>query len=129
MKLLIVDDSLIVRNAIERNVHHSEITEIFQADNGITALQAYYQHYPELVTMDLTMPHLDGLACLQEIQKGNRSPSILVVSALNSHRMAMEAVAKGACGFLVKPFTARELIEAMNDLVLHAQMKGALHDA
>lgn len=128
MKLLIVDDSLIVRNAIERNVRHPEITEIFQADNGVTALQLYYQHFPELVTMDLTMPHLDGLACLQEIQKSPQAASILVISALNSHRAAMEAVARGACGFLVKPFTASELTEAMNDLVLHAQGKGAVND-
>ncbi len=128
MKLLIVDDSLIVRNAIERNVRHSEITEIFQADNGVTALQLYYQHFPELVTMDLTMPHQDGLACLLEIQKSAQPTSILVISALNSHRAAMEAVSRGACGFLVKPFTALELIEAVDELVLHARQKGALHE-
>lgn len=125
MKLLIVDDSLIVRNAIERNVRHPEITEIFQADNGVAALQVFYQHLPELVTMDLTMPHLDGIACLQELQAGGHAASILVISALNSHRTAMEAVARGACGFLVKPFTPPELVEAINDLVLHAQENGA----
>ena len=131
MKLLIVDDSLIVRNAIERNVRHPEITEIFQADNGVTALQLYYQHFPELITMDLTMPHLDGLACLQEIQRTPHPASILVISALNSHRAAMEAVSRGACGFLVKPFTASELIEAMGELVehAHAQQKGATHES
>jgi len=128
MKLLIVDDSLIVRNAIERNVRHPEITEIFQADNGITALQAFHRHGPELVTMDLTMPHLDGLGCLREIQNSGRPASVLVISALNSHRTAMEAVAKGACGFIVKPFTSHELIEAMNELVLHARENGARHD-
>jgi two-component system chemotaxis response regulator CheY len=124
MKLLVVDDSLIVRNAIERNVRHPEIKEIFQADNGVTALQIFHTQLPQLVTMDLTMPHLDGLACLQAIQSSGRSASILVISALNSHRAAMDAVARGACGFLVKPFTAQELIEAMNDLVLHAREKG-----
>jgi two-component system chemotaxis response regulator CheY len=124
MKLLIVDDSLIVRNAIERNVHHAEITEIFQAENGVTALQTFYEQQPELVTMDLTMPHLDGIACLREIQNSGHSASILVISAINSHRTAMEAVALGACGFLVKPFTAAELIEAMSDLILHARENG-----
>jgi len=121
MKLLIVDDSLIVRNAIERNVRHPEITEVFQAENGVTALQIFYREQPELVTMDLTMPHLDGIACLQEIQRGGHTASILVISAINSHRTAMEAVARGACGFLVKPFTSTELIEALNELILHAQ--------
>jgi len=124
MKLLIVDDSLIVRNAIERNVRHPEITEIFQADNGITALQTFQQQQPELVTMDLTMPHLDGIACLLEIQKSGHPASIMVISAINSHRTAMEAVARGACGFLVKPFTVMELTEALSDLILHAQENG-----
>jgi len=129
MKLLIVDDSLIVRNAIERNVRHPEITEIFQADNGVTALQLYHHHSPELVTMDLTMPHIDGLTCLQEMQNSSHSSSMLVISALNGHRTAMEAVARGACGFLVKPFTPTELIEALHDLVEHARAKGSCHDA
>ncbi len=124
MKLLVVDDSLIIRSAIERNVRHPEIKQVFQAENGVAALQVFYEQHPELVTMDLTMPHLDGIGCLQEIQNSGFPASILVISALNSHRTAMEAVARGACGFLVKPFTPTELIEAMNDLVLHAQENG-----
>ncbi len=125
MKLLIVDDSLIVRNAIERNVSHAEISEIFQAENGVAALQIFFEQQPELVTMDLTMPHLDGVACLREIQNSGATASILVISAINSHRTAMEAVARGACGFLVKPFTGPELVEALNDLILHARENGA----
>jgi len=128
MKLLIVDDSLIVRNVIERNVRHPEITEIFQAANGLAALETFHAQGPELVTMDLTMPELDGLGCLQQMQNSGHPASVLVISALNSHRTAMEAVAKGACGFIVKPFTPHELIEAMNDLVLHARENGARHD-
>jgi two-component system chemotaxis response regulator CheY len=127
MKLLIVDDSMIVRNAIERNVRNAEITEMLQADNGVRALEIYFQQFPELVTMDLTMPHLDGLGCLQQIQEGGHDASILVISALNSHRSAMEAVERGACGFLVKPFTPQELAEAINDLVAHAREKGSAH--
>ncbi|MCE0484788.1 MAG: response regulator [Methylacidiphilales bacterium] len=126
MKLLIVDDSLIVRNVIERNVRHPEITQIFQADNGMAALQIFNREGPELVTMDLTMPQLDGIGCLNEIQKSGRPASVLVISAINSHRTAMEAVANGACGFIVKPFTPQELTEAMNELVLHAHEHGAV---
>ena len=121
MKLLIVDDSLIVRSTIERNVRRGIITDIFQADNGLTALGLYDLHKPELITMDLTMPQLDGLSCLREIQSRGLPTSVLVISALNSHRTAMEAVANGACGFLVKPFTPQELTEAIDDLVAHSQ--------
>jgi len=121
MKLLIVDDSMIVRSVIERNTGHAEITESFQAENGVAALQLYSAHLPELITMDLTMPHLDGLATLREIQALGHSPSILVISALNSHQSAMDAVSNGACGFLVKPFTVPELVDAIDQLVQHAR--------
>lgn len=120
MKLLIVDDSLIVRNVIQRNAVHAEITEIHQATNGAEAISLFIRHEPELVTMDLTMPELDGLSCLKALQNCGKPVSILVISALSSHRTAMEAIQRGACGFLTKPFTAGELSEALRDLVTHA---------
>lgn len=120
MKLLIVDDSMIVRNAIQRGAAQERISAIFQAQDGREALELFRQHRPQLVTMDLTMPHVDGLACLQELQAVQADASILVISALNSHATAMKAIALGACGFLVKPFTAAELAEALQDLVAHA---------
>ena len=70
--------------------------------------------------MDLTMPQVDGLACLQELQAIQADASILVISALTSHATAMKAISLGACGFLVKPFTPAELSEALQDLVAHA---------
>jgi len=121
MKLLIVDDSLIVRNVIERNAKHAQILEIHQAQNGAEAISLFIKHEPELVTMDLTMPELDGLACLKALQNCGRQVSILVISALNSHQTAMQAITRGACGFLTKPFTAAELSEAIHDLVQHAE--------
>lgn len=120
MKLLIVDDSLIVRNAIERIASKSSITEIFQASDGEEALQIFLEWRPELVTMDLTMPRVDGLACLSRLREVDSEASILVISALNSHATAMQAIELGACGFIVKPFTPNELAEALAELVAHA---------
>jgi two-component system, chemotaxis family, chemotaxis protein CheY len=120
MKLLIVDDSLIVRNAIQRCAVRGEITEIFQAQDGQEAIDLFLQHQPELVTMDLTMPRVDGLGCLAKLRDMNADASILVISALNSHATAMKAISLGACGFLVKPFTPVELSEALLDLIGHA---------
>lgn len=120
MKLLIVDDSLIMRNAIERNVLNETITEIYSAADGEEALQLFAEHQMPLVTMDLTIPKLDGLSCIAEIREQRPDTAILVISALNSHKTAMEAINRGACGFLVKPFTESEVTEAINDLVAHA---------
>jgi len=120
MKLLIVDDSLIVRNAIQRLAASQNVTEIYQARDGEEAIELFLQHRPELVTMDLTMPRVDGLGCLARLNEMNAEASILVISALNSHATAMEAISLGACGFIVKPFTASELSEALTDLICHA---------
>jgi two-component system chemotaxis response regulator CheY len=120
MKLLIVDDSLIVRNAIQRLAATHDVTEIYQASDGQEAVELFLRHQPELVTMDLTMPRVDGLGCLAKLNEMNASASILVISALNSHATAMQAISLGACGFIVKPFTASELNEALSDLMTHA---------
>ena len=107
MKLLIVDDSVVVRNSIERSVNADAIAVVLRAEDGEEAVSLFDRERPELVTMDLTLPRLDGLAAIRRIQEIEPRTSILVISALNSHKTAMEAIALGACGFLTKPFTPR----------------------
>jgi two-component system chemotaxis response regulator CheY len=124
MKLLVVDDSLVVRSAIARAVANGAITDVLAAEDGERAIELFELHLPELVTMDLTMPRLDGLEAIRRILELRPNTSILVVSALNSHRTALEALQRGACGFLTKPFTEREVSEALDDLVLHARSFG-----
>ncbi len=125
MKLLVVDDSLVVRNAVARGVGGTfGVTEVLRAEDGEQAVAMFLEHRPELVTMDLTMPNLDGLSAIIRIREAEPCTSILVISALNSHRIALEAIQRGACGFLTKPFTEREVSEAIDALVLHAQAHG-----
>jgi two-component system chemotaxis response regulator CheY len=126
VKLLVVDDSLVVRNAIARNVKSGEsgaISEVLRAEDGNQAVELFQAHLPELVTMDLTMPNLDGLAAITRIRAIDPQVSILVISALNSHRVALDAIQRGACGFLTKPFTEREVSDALDELVLHARAR------
>lgn len=125
MKLLIVDDSLIVRNAIERSSLGATIEQVFRAEDGEQAVELYRRHRPELVTMDLTMPRLDGLGAITAIREIWPAASILVISALNSHKTALEAIRRGACGFLTKPFSPREVAEALDQLITHAQVSRA----
>lgn len=125
MKLLIVDDSLIVRNAIARCAEGSHLEEVLRAEDGAAAVELFARHRPKLVTMDLTMPRLDGLQAIQAIRALEPGTSILVISALNSHKKALEAIRRGACGFLTKPFTEKEVAEALDDLIRHA-MEGAV---
>lgn len=120
MKLLIVDDSLVVRNAIQRSVDEGKIAEVFRAEDGQEAVDIFTRERPQLVTMDLTLPRLDGLGAIRRIREIAPATSVLVISALNSHKTAMEAIALGACGFLTKPFTPREMAEALEQLSEHA---------
>ena len=125
MKLLVVDDSLVVRNAIGRCVEKGAIAEVLAAADGIEATDLFRLHLPELVTMDLTMPRLDGLDTIAAIRALQPRTSILVISALNSHRTAIDALQRGACGFLTKPFTESEVRDALDQLIQHALAHGA----
>jgi two-component system chemotaxis response regulator CheY len=124
VKLLVVDDSLVVRNAIARCVHDGRIEAVLRAADGEEALALFRAHRPQLVTMDLTMPRLDGLGAISAICALAPGTSILVVSALNSHRAAIDALQRGACGFLTKPFTESEVRDALDQLVDHALALG-----
>jgi two-component system chemotaxis response regulator CheY len=120
----VVDDSLVVRNAVSRNAESVAITEVLRAEDGEQAVQLFDHHRPELVTMDLTMPRLDGIGAIVAIRAMEPATSILVISALNSHRVALEAIQRGACGFLAKPFNDTELVDALSELVTHARTHG-----
>jgi two-component system chemotaxis response regulator CheY len=118
MKMLIVDDSNVIRRAIARHVGTSDY-EIRSAGNGHEALQVFDEFAPEIVTMDITMPELDGLSCVEAILNKNPDTKILVISALADKSTAVEAIKRGAQGFLLKPFTAEmlhtELAELLTD--------------
>lgn len=124
MKLLIVDDSNIMRRAIEKYVKPFSLDIVGTASDGEMAVAMFRQHMPDLVTLDITMPRMDGLACLDEIMKMKPSTRVLVISALKDPATGLQALRKGARGFLPKPFTEAELQEEIRILVSAA--KGAL---
>jgi two-component system chemotaxis response regulator CheY len=117
VKLLIVDDSSIVRRTILRSLEIAGIEQVFEACNGRQALEIFTAEVPDLVTMDITMPEMDGLSCVSRIIDLHPSARILVISALGDETTAMEAVERGANGYVYKPFTAEELNEAFAELL------------
>lgn len=118
--LMIVDDSNIIRNRIERSFKDTDIKILATAANGVEALQKFKEFKPDLMTMDLTMPEMDGLECIQEIVALGTGVSILVISALSDKATALQSLQYGARGFICKPFNEDELITAFNRLI---QMK------
>ena len=117
MKLMIVDDSNIMRRRIERSQQFEELELVGTACNGVEAIEMFRKMDPDVVTMDLTMPQMDGIECIENIVKIKPAVRILVISALADKATAVEAMEKGANGFLNKPFTDRQLNEAIAELI------------
>jgi two-component system chemotaxis response regulator CheY len=118
-KLLIVDDSSVSRSRIARATMHPDLKYVSicgLASNGVEALEISAKEQPQLVTMDLTMPEMDGVACIDAMIKQLPDVRILVISALSDKITAISALKKGASGFLYKPFTDEQLAFALNEL-------------
>ena len=116
LSLMIVDDSNIIRRKIERCNDSDKFRVVASAANGVEALELFKQTRPQVVTMDLTMPEMDGIACIQQLMAMDSSLRILVISALSDKATGISALKKGARGFLCKPFTDDQLLEALTEL-------------
>lgn len=119
MKLLIVDDSNIIRSRIARIALHPNLRQLSivgLAKNGIEAVELCQRNMPDVVTMDLTMPEMDGIACIEILIARNPDLNILVVSALSDKVTAIAALKKGARGFLHKPFSDEQLASALLEI-------------
>lgn len=117
MKLMVVDDSLAIRRKIERCACMHEGITIISAPDGMRAIDLFRQAMPELVTMDLTMPHVDGVECVKALMTINPEAHILVISALSDKVTALMAIKNGAEGFLKKPFSDEDLNMALKELL------------
>ncbi len=120
LKLMIVDDSNIIRSKITRTLTQHNMDVVATASNGEEAISLFAASKPDVVTMDLTMPRMDGLECIRAIRKLNSAVHILVVSALADKETAIQALKEGVQGFLCKPFSEADLTEAMDELLAEA---------
>ena len=119
-RLLIVDDSMIVRDRIRRLCSSADLpalTIVGLAANGEEAIALAQRKRPTLVTMDLTMPGIDGEACIAQLAELIPDARILVVSALSDKATALRAIRRGAHGFINKPFRGHELAHALTELM------------
>ncbi len=121
IRMLIVDDSNIVRRRIERSQQIPDLQVVGSASDGREALEMFRATDPDVVTMDITMPHMDGIECVERLVQMKPEVLILVISALADKATAVEAMEKGANGFLNKPFSDRQLNEALEELLRGAR--------
>src|ERR1700743_1554502 len=116
-KLMIVDDSNTSRRRTERSNQFEELQLVGTAGNGFEAIEMFKKMDPDVVTMDLTMPQMDGIECISKLVALKPAIRILVISALADKATGVEPMKKGATVFLNKPFTDRQLNEAIADLM------------
>ena len=114
MKLLVVDDSNVIRNKIIRTLQIEGVEVVGTARNGREAVNLFAKFRPELVTMDITMPEMDGIQALKEIKKIDANARVIMCTAMGQKTMVIEAVQSGAKDFIVKPFQPDRVVEAMN---------------
>lgn len=115
-KILVVDDAAFMRVSIKNMLSKNDYEIVGEAENGKVAVQKYQELNPDIVTMDITMPEMDGLASLKEILSINPAANVVMVSAMGQESMVREAVLAGAKGFIVKPFKEDVILSALQSL-------------
>ncbi len=115
-KVLIVDDAAFMRVSIKNMLTKNGFEVIGEAENGKVAIQKYQELSPDIITMDITMPEMDGLASLKKILSLNPGANVVMISAMGQESMVREAVLSGAKGFIVKPFKEDAMLAALGNL-------------
>ncbi len=111
MKCLVVDDAAFMRMSLKQILQANGFTDVFEAGNGQEALMMFKKEKPDLVTMDITMPEMDGITAIKEIMAIDPTAKIVVCSAMGQKEIVLEAIQAGAKNFIVKPFDAQKVAE------------------
>jgi two-component system chemotaxis response regulator CheY len=117
IKVLVVDDAAFMRMMIKDILSKNGYEIVGEAENGAKALEKFQELNPDLTTMDITMPEMDGITAVKEIKKINPSAKVIMCSAMGQQAMVIEAIQSGARDFIVKPFQADRVLEAVRKAV------------
>ncbi len=112
-KIMVVDDSLFMRMLLKNVIRELGYEVTMEASNGVEALSLYSDERPDLVTLDITMPEMDGLTALEKIKDLNPNAKVIMVSAMGQQALLIRAVSMGASDFIVKPFSKDRVKEAL----------------
>jgi len=115
--ILIVDDAAFMRMMIKDVLTKNGLEVVGEAENGTTAVEKFKELSPNLTIMDITMPEMDGIEAVKEIKKLDPNAKIIMCSAMGQQSMVIEAIQAGAKDFIVKPFQAERVIEAVQKAI------------
>lgn len=114
--VLIVDDASFMRMSLKRILESNGFEVIGEAGNGLEAISKYGILKPDIVTMDINMPDMDGVEALIEIKKQYSNATIVMMSALGQESWIRKAIINGAKGFIVKPFKEEYVLDTLKKL-------------
>jgi len=115
-RVLIVDDTAFMRILLKAMLEKNGFQVIGEAENGSVAVKKYKELKPDIVTMDITMPEMDGIQALREIRQFDSNSKVVMISALGQESFVREAVLLGAKGFIIKPFREDYVVKTLNKL-------------
>ena len=116
-KVLIVDDAAFMRMMIKDILRKGGYDVVGEAEDGARAIEKFKELRPDLVTMDITMPDMDGITAVKEIRKLNPEAVIIMCSAMGQQAMVIDAIQAGAKDFVVKPFQPDRVLEAVRKVL------------
>lgn len=115
-KVLIVDDAIFMINSLKLILERNGFEVVGEAEDGYDAVKMYKDLKPDIVTMDITMPGMDGIECLRRIKNFDKAAKVVMITALGQEACVKESVMLGAKGFIVKPFDEETVIKALSKL-------------
>lgn len=117
-KIMIVDDAAFMRMMLKNILEQAGHQIVCEAENGEEAVGKYAAYKPEMVTMDITMPIMEGVESLREIMKADGSAKVVMCSAMGQKVQIIEAIQAGAKDFIVKPFQKERVLEAVDRVLM-----------
>ncbi len=111
--VLVVDDTLFIRETIKRMIAEQGFDVIGEAENGEEAIEQYKKLHPDIVTMDITMPIKNGLEATKEIYEYDKDAKIVVITAVGQQKNVVKALKNGAKDFMTKPFDQQQLLHVL----------------
>jgi len=119
-RILVVDDAAFMRVLLKNILKSGGHEVVGEAENGIEALEKYEELKPDLVTMDIVMPHLDGIETTRSIIKIDPKARIVMCTAVGQQAKVLEAIKAGARGYIVKPFQADKVLKEIEKVLSSA---------
>lgn len=118
LKVLIVDDSLIIRKKISKILENLGYDVVFDATNGQEAIDAYIKYKPDLVSMDITMPDMDGITAVKHIIKEDKEAKIIMVTSHGQEDMVIKSIQAGAVGYILKPISEDKMAQVIGEVFI-----------